>query len=117
MLHTASVQVGAIWFLAVSCMHLKMAIFIPRLPIGLLFHRLLHYVGNAREMDETFCDLFHILKLKASGKKKKRDSSTREWLLLATALAPASRNSEHNIYFVHCVCVYAGPGAVFVIPC
>lgn len=72
MLHTASVQVGAIWFLAVSCMHLKMAIFIPRLPIGLIFHRLLHYVGNAMEMDETFCDLFHILKLKASRKKKKK---------------------------------------------
>lgn len=77
MLHTASVQVGAIWFLAVSCMHLKMAIFIPRLPIGLLFHRLLHYVGNAREMDETFCDLFHILKLKASGKKKKKEIPAR----------------------------------------
>lgn len=53
-------------------LHLKMAIFIPRLPIGLLFHRLLHFVGNAREMDETFCDLSHILKLKASGKKKKK---------------------------------------------
>lgn len=41
----------------------------------------------------------------------------REWLLLVTALAAARRNSEHNIYFVHCVCVYASPGAVFVIPC
>lgn len=36
-----------------------------RFPVELLFHHLLHYLGNAVEMDETFCDLFHILRLKA----------------------------------------------------
>lgn len=73
-----------------------------KFPVDLLFHHLLspYYVGNAVEMDETFCDLFHILKLKALKTKRFHHGGRDLFIMLVTASIALSRNCERNGFFV-----------------
>lgn len=72
-----------------------------RFPVDLFCHHLLCYMGNAVEMDETFYDLFHILKLKALKTKRFRREGRDLFIMLVTASIALHRNCECNVYLVH----------------
>lgn len=71
-----------------------------RFPVDLLFHHL-RYMGSAVEMDETFCHLFHIPKLKAFKTKRFHHGGKGLFIMLATASVALSRNRERNGFLVH----------------
>lgn len=95
--------------------------FISGFAATFLIHHLLCYMGNAVEVNETFNDLFHILKPKAHKNKVFHHEGRDLSIMLATASISLSRNCEHNVYFVDCLCVcvhtHARPGTDFVTPC
>lgn len=80
-----------------------------------------HYIGNAVEVNETFKDLFYILKLKAHKNKVFHQKGRDLPIMLATTSIALSRNCDCNVHFLGCLCVCmrkpACPGADFVTPC
>lgn len=78
-------------------------------------------MGNAVKVNETFNDLFQILKLKAHKSKVFHQEGGDLSIMLATASIALSRNCARNVYFVDCLCgcmrTHARPGADFVTPC
>jgi len=72
-----------------------------RFPVNLLSHLLLGYMGNAVEMGETFCDLFHIPELEVLKTKRFHHEGRDLFIVLVTACVALSRNCECNVYFVH----------------
>lgn len=79
-------------------LYLQMQIFMHIFPVDPLFHHLLHYMGNAVEIDETFSDLFHILKLKAL--KTKRFHYEGRELFVVLVQHPLHRTEIVNIMFI-----------------
>lgn len=67
--HTTHSKVHRLEWFGSSQSPLQVGICMCRFPVGLC-HHLLHYTENAVEMDEAFCDLLHIMELKALKPKR-----------------------------------------------